>query len=902
MAFVRPKISSLVASQLPEHIRNEQPAFVAFLEAYYRYLEQNELDLKNTRDLDNTLDSYITHFKNELAQNLPYSEVDERFLLNHIKDLYLAKGSEASYDLLFKILFGKKVTIDYPSLQMLRASDGKWNQDLSIFVEIQQGDPNQIVGKLVDVITPNKIIRVLIDRRQYVEVEIERAIKVSETIYEFIIDRRFFGDINVGDRIRYRDDNEGIYFSGDILATTSDLTVQQKGTGFKVGELYEIKNFDGYGTIMKVKSVDSNGGIQSAEFIKYGIGYSTEFTSTLIPKSGIAEAATAGTSVLRVLNDLRITDRMGGFSEKGNVSFQDYIDTTSGDGEIYKVEVTAGGSGYTSAPTVTIADPSTGTTATATATISSGAVTAITITNVGSGYVYGSAPTVSISGGGGTGATADAYVDTGFGAWDGTYAGEVQREFGISTTDSLVSTETPAVISVGLGAIAYYPGYYINNDGFLDDAIYIQDSRYYQAYSYLVKIDETLESYQSAIKTLIHPAGMALFGEYDIRNEFDLSIQLESLIKILNIVATDELFATEDMVFDGGVHPYDPAVVGDTPAHAGIQKYVNDTPLANSNPNSLNYLSQSPGDDDNTFFLVDTAGSNTTRTNPDYSFSKALFNEEDDYDGNPAVHEVTLSETVEKKVFGKRFDYASGNYDGQIEGHEVVMLDTDGSNSARTNPYFDITKPLATIYSGVTELPETTMADGSSRFGLSSINMEKELADTPVMSEYLTYDLTMDVFTESFSFTDDDTFFLSKPINSTSTNYDGDVDDETVVMDDDDVFEMVKNIPQIDGVVTVTEVSQTTMANGQSRFGIAAVDSDKVLATSYSGMSDTDASSASDLNRTTPAFDFAMVIEEGASDEVTFSESGFINKNPYAEAGYFLNDGGIYVSDNYQTI
>ena len=61
-----------------------------------------------------------------------------------------------------------------------------------------------------------------------------------------------------------------------------------------------------------------------------------------------------------------------------------------------------GGSGYTSAPAVTITD-STGTGATATATINNGVVTGITITNGGSGY---SAPVISFSGGGGTGASA----------------------------------------------------------------------------------------------------------------------------------------------------------------------------------------------------------------------------------------------------------------------------------------------------------------------------------------------------------------------------------------------------------------------------------------------------------------------------------------------------------------
>ena len=92
------------------------------------------------------------------------------------------------------------------------------------------------------------------------------------------------------------------------------------------------------------------------------------------------------------------------------------------------------------------------------------------------------------------------------------------------------------------------------------------------------------------------------------------------------------------------------------------------------------------------------------------------------------------------------------------------------------------------------------------------------------------------------------------------------------------------------------------MAGGLLRFGLSVIDSDKELTTIYSGMSDTDAADENDLNRTTPALDFTMVIEEGANDEVTFTESGFINKNPYGEAGFFLNDDGIYVSDYYQTI
>lgn len=69
--------------------------------------------------------------------------------------------------------------------------------------------------------------------------------------------------------------------------------------------------------------------------------------------------------------------------------------------------ITAAGSGYTSAPTVSFSGGG-GTGAAATATVSGGAVVALTYTNFGSGYT--SAPSISFSGGGGSGAAASAFL------------------------------------------------------------------------------------------------------------------------------------------------------------------------------------------------------------------------------------------------------------------------------------------------------------------------------------------------------------------------------------------------------------------------------------------------------------------------------------------------------------
>ena len=78
-------------------------------------------------------------------------------------------------------------------------------------------------------------------------------------------------------------------------------------------------------------------------------------------------------------------------------------------GTIDSIKVTNSGSGYTSAPTVTLQDPPSRIPATATATISGGKVVSIAVNTTGSGYT--TIPNVTISGGGGSGAKATANVD-----------------------------------------------------------------------------------------------------------------------------------------------------------------------------------------------------------------------------------------------------------------------------------------------------------------------------------------------------------------------------------------------------------------------------------------------------------------------------------------------------------
>jgi hypothetical protein len=57
---------------------------------------------------------------------------------------------------------------------------------------------------------------------------------------------------------------------------------------------------------------------------------------------------------------------------------------------------------------------------------------------------------------------------------------------------------------------------YLDNNGFLSDRKYIQDSYYYQDYSYVIKTSKTLEYWKDIVTKILHPAGFIFFGQIKI--------------------------------------------------------------------------------------------------------------------------------------------------------------------------------------------------------------------------------------------------------------------------------------------------------------------------------------------------------------------------------------------------
>ena len=420
------KVKSIVSSQLPDFVREDYQTFAAFVEAYYEYLDQTEQrNLTDLRDIDRTIEDFIVQFKQELNifGESDYQNINPVLLMRKIKQVYTAKGSEAAYRLLFRILFNKTADISYPWDQVLKASDGKWNQETAIFVNNIVGDVNDLPGNKITILGQNTRIKVYVERIE----------QLSDSICQIFISKNYYGTINVGNTVEYTG------FSATVVPTTVSYVVEKAGSGFKIGDIIPATTISGGNTIeslLKNTKVDDNGGIVALSTIKFGAGYSGEFF-TMINKTTMNTASTFSLTK-DLVQQLNVPD----------TSFLDqYLDY-----------------GF-------LVDPN--------------------------------------------------FVDPDYS--NPTYVGLLLREFYNQTVNNQTNPDY-ALIRFGIGAVAKYQGYYTTNDGFLDDIIKIQDSYYYQKYSYLVTIDERLEDYKSILKSFMHPAGTALFGEYQIQNSFNVGI------------------------------------------------------------------------------------------------------------------------------------------------------------------------------------------------------------------------------------------------------------------------------------------------------------------------------------------------------------------------------------------
>ena len=514
---IEKQLSIAIENQFPEFVKTDGPNLIAFAKAYFEYLEQsgNALEtnrnLLNYQDLDNTLTTYLQYFQRELMADIPENMLtDKRLLLKRIKDLYTSKGSQKSYDLLFRILYNQDIDFYYPGADILR--DGRWVKDSILNVIITNGVATDFTSQKVTGSTSGATATV-----ENITTTISSGLEVTELNITSVV-----GTFVDGEIVTIESGGAAEVFN--TIGPLSDITITRGGKGHVVGDTATYSSPTGQGAQGSVLETSDTSSFEV--FVQNGgSGYQVNAAITISGGSGTGGAASiaslTNTEVI-LLNQDRIepvknvvlntgpkfislganTTAVSANLALANVSTTliaglNFQNTTVG--TISSITTTDFGFGY---------DGAANTNNLPTATVIDFQVSNLNIKDPGEFPPDFKGRDALLGTRNVSGAIVDVSVDperigTGYRKFD-------QATIINSRAGAANARGTPVITGV-----IDQPGRYTDTKGFLSGNNKLQDNFYYQEYSYVIQSKKFIDTYREVVNSILHPAGVKLFGEFD---------------------------------------------------------------------------------------------------------------------------------------------------------------------------------------------------------------------------------------------------------------------------------------------------------------------------------------------------------------------------------------------------
>lgn len=405
------KTSILVKKQLPLFVQEEFPKFISFLEAYYEFLDNTLLskgkDLRDISNVDETLDDFEKEFFNSFLPLLKVdSQLSKETLFKNILPIYSSKGSEKSFQLLFRMLFDKDLVIEYPKDQILRASGGRWQKESVLRVENliyseYISDGTQTVYFLPYELNANQITIYLNDtlitsgynlRKEYKKIVFDIAPSIGTNIkiyydeidgnifhntrvngvssqayalvervgrrslgglsfYQFFINTKtLFGTFRIGEQLRidYFDGEKTIPFTLRNYSDVDTITITNPGARYNIGDPLIFRG-DAINQAVAIVSDINTGFIEDIVVLEGGLGFKVgneilaeSFANTFFR----AEIQTVDDSGANTLNAISFNiDVISDYLTK-NITDADYNFPANTDGDINAVIYTVLTNGY----------------------------------------------------------------------------------------------------------------------------------------------------------------------------------------------------------------------------------------------------------------------------------------------------------------------------------------------------------------------------------------------------------------------------------------------------------------------------------------------------------------------------------------------------------------------------
>ena len=273
--------SLLIKNQLPEYIRDnpDYEKFHTFVKAYYEWMEQTGKVTERTKnllslnDIDETSSEFIDYFVNDFLPFFPRETLLSREeTVKVARQLYQTKGTPASYEFLFRILFNSNFEVFNTKEAVFKASAGIWYVSKSLKLASSNRNFLDTTNLRIFGLESKSIAT------------IEAAVLIGEKTEIFIsnIERLF----QSGEFVKVVDsNNQDVLFDGEILTAKIVGQISQiKVNSQKRGSLYQpgdpVVLVDGLDDPVNgvpasaIVSETTKGSLQRINVVNGGFGYS----------------------------------------------------------------------------------------------------------------------------------------------------------------------------------------------------------------------------------------------------------------------------------------------------------------------------------------------------------------------------------------------------------------------------------------------------------------------------------------------------------------------------------------------------------------------------------------------------------------------------------------------------
>jgi hypothetical protein len=307
MKFTEKLISPFIQSQFPAFYEEEGPQFIAFIKAYYEWMETEGQAIYQTRrlteyrDIDSTLEDFVLYFKEKYLKNIQFDlATNKKLLVKNSLDLYRSKGTERAVDLFFKLVYGTDAEVRYPADKIMRLSDGIW--ELPLYLEVSYSKYNiDYIGK--------QIVGSLSGATAFVEKYIRR--RTDRGYVNILFISNIQGSFRNGEVLGVNVNSSPVFDSAKnarMIGSLDRVEIETKGVSFKVGDIVNFSGSSrGLGGQARVAAVSNATGIIDFIFMDGGYGYTVDATSLISEKVlnfGTIVANTISAQYFRLFEEL----------------------------------------------------------------------------------------------------------------------------------------------------------------------------------------------------------------------------------------------------------------------------------------------------------------------------------------------------------------------------------------------------------------------------------------------------------------------------------------------------------------------------------------------------------------------------------------------------------------------